>query len=151
MAENNNLLTYVLLAGVGYVGYRMYQKNKVAQAAAMPPAMQLTSDSLPPTNPIPGGPATVPVPSQLLPVAAVPTSANGIDPTVYQTVQQWAQEDNRAPVLRMAAAGIPAEYAGMYDIITNFWDKGIKVMAGSPQETFWNNLRNKYDPAHVLW
>lgn len=137
-------LTYLLIAGGAYVAYRLWEKNK-APAGPIP-----NTAAVIPNLPAPGGQTfadqvLAPVPDQQIPVATVQNIApNGIDPTVYQVVQKWAQTDNRAPVLRMAAAAIPSEYAGMYDLITNYWDQNKQP--GTVQVNFWNALRAKYDP-----
>jgi hypothetical protein len=150
MASKTPWLTYALLAGGAYVAYRLYQNYAAAApAAAAPGAVPNTTTVIPPL-PAPGGQTVAdqvlaPVPGQQLPVAtAVPSNINGIDPTVYSVVVDWAQNDGRAPVLRFATAAVPSEFAGMYNLITNFWDKNI---APTPAEvTFWNQLRAKYDP-----
>ncbi len=139
----SNLLAVGLLAGIGYLVYRTHQRNQAILVAATP-GPTLSETGLPPSTGFPGGAA---VPSQTFPVATIlPGVPNGIDPTVYARVQQFVMEDGRAPVIRFGAAAIPSEYAGLYDIAVNFWDKNIKVPSGSPQEKFWNQLRAKYDP-----
>lgn len=159
-ASKTPWLTYILIAGGGYVAYVLYEKykaNAAAAPAAVPGAVPGTQQVIPPL-PAPGGQVTAdqvlaPVPSQQLPVSTlVPTATNGIDPNVYSVVLDWAQTDGRAPVLRMAAACVPSEYAGMYDLITNFWDKNVPP--GASQVQFWNALRAKYDPgppADQIW
>lgn len=139
-------LTLGLVAAGGIGLWYWWNNNKVAAGPAGPPG---TMPVIPPL-PAPGGQVIndqvmAPVPSQQLPVATVMNIApNGIPPQVYSIVQSWAQTDNRAPVLNMAAAAVPSEYAGMYDLITNYWDKNIAP--GPTQVNFWNNLRAKYDP-----
>lgn len=149
MAEQNSgLWTVLVVGGLGYLVWRMHERNQAAAAAAQPTTM-MTSD-LPPTTGVPG--TGIPIPSQGLPVAMVNVSPpNGIPPPQYDAVQQWATEDGRAPVLQMAAAAVPSEYAGMYDIITNFWDKGVTRNLPPAQTLFWNNLRAKYDPGDAIW
>lgn len=148
--KNSPWLEVGLLGGLVALGYYMWQKNQ-ATAAAASPTIPVSPNGLPAAQtPAAPGEAVVSVPSQTLPVATVsPGIPNGIDPTVYAAVQQWAQEDGRAPVLAMAAAAVPAEYAGMNDLITNYWDKNLKP--GVAQVTFWNNLRAKYDPGDAIW
>lgn len=149
-------LAYALIAGGGYVAYVLYGKYKasVAAPAAQPGAIPNSVQVVPPL-PAPGGQTVdgqvmAPVPSQMLPVSTIaPGVMAGIDPSVYSVVQSWAMDDNRAPVLRMAAADVPAEYAGMYDLITNYWDKNLSP--GQTQVDFWNNLRAKYDPGDAIW
>jgi hypothetical protein len=147
-------LTYLLIAGGAYGGYVLYQKYKANTATAPPGALPNTTAAVP-NLPAPGGQIVdgqvmSPVPSQQLPVSTLaPTTPNGIDPTVYSIVQSWAMTDNRAPVLRMAAAAVPSEYAGMYDLITNYWDKNIPP--GPAQVAFWNTLRSSYDPGDAIW
>jgi hypothetical protein len=74
---------------------------------------------------------------------------SGITQEVYNKVYSWAHSDGRAPVITMAQAMIPAEYNGMYDIITTQWTTG--VAATPAQVKFWNDLRDKYDPQHKQW
>lgn len=141
---------YALLAGGAYVAYRLYENY-----AGAAPAGATTNTATVPSLPAPGGlkvadQVMAPVPSQQLPVSTITTSApSGITSQVYSVVQSWAQTDGRAPVLQMAAANVPSEYAGMYDLITNYWDQNIKP--GSTQVTFWNALRAKYDPGDAIW
>lgn len=143
MAENKSLL-WVLLGGLGlYAAYR-YMKNKGAAPAAMQPALS------------PAGQVDVSPPSLLTatpPQPAIQQSSapNGIDPTVYATVYKWSEGDGRPPVLAFAQAAVPAEYNTLYEIMTDFWEKGIKVPYGSPQQQFWDSLRSKYDPNHQYW
>lgn len=147
MAEKQTpWLTYGLLAGLGYLAYTMWQKGKTAQPSA-PQAVQFdATNGLPPTSGVmTPGLVVSPVPSQVLPVMTnSPAIPNGIDPTVYATVMKWAQTDGRGPVLAMAAAAVPSEYAGMNDLITNYWN--ARVSPGKTQISFWNALRAKYDP-----
>jgi hypothetical protein len=149
-AKKTPWLTYALLAGGAYASYVLYQKYKATGGTPGAPGVVPNTSTVVPSLPAPGGQSVSdqvlsPVPSQQLPVSTVvPNIPNGIDPAVYSVVQGWAMYDNRAPVLNMAAAGIPSEYAGMYDIITNYWDKNIAP--GAAQLTFWNALRQKYDP-----
>lgn len=149
-------LTYALIAGGAYVAYLLWQKNQAS--AATPAGAPPGTIPVVPILPAPGGQITAdqvlaPVPDQQMPVATVQNIApNGIAANVWSTVQSWAQTDGRAPVLNMAAAAVPSEYAGMYDLITNYWD--AKVAPGPAQVTFWNNLRAKYDPgppADQIW
>ncbi len=154
-AKKTPWLTYALLAGGAYVGYVLYEKYKAsATPATAPGGLPNTTTGIPPL-PAPGGQVLsdqvlAPVPGQTLPVSTlVPLSPAGIDPNVYSIVQGWAMDDNRAPVLRMAAANVPSEYAGMYDLITNYWDKNIQP--GEAQVIFWNALRAKYDPGDAIW
>jgi hypothetical protein len=155
MATKLSWLEILLISGGGYVAWKWYQNKTAASGPPGSPSAVPGMTAVLPAIPAPGGQVyngqvLAPVPGQNLPVATVaPGVPAGIDPTVYSIVQSWAIDDNRAPVLRMAAAAIPAEYAGMYDIITNYWDKNIPV--GISQTTFWNNLRGKYDPGDPIW
>jgi hypothetical protein len=148
-AKKTPWLTYGLLAGGAYAAYLLYQNYVSGQTAAAATTTPATAPvtSLPPA----GGTLTnAPVPSQQLPVSTtIPTLPSGITAAVYSVVQSWAQDDGRAPVLQMAAAEVPSEYAGMYDLITNYWDKNIAP--GATQVTFWNALRAKYDPGDAIW
>jgi hypothetical protein len=126
-------------------GAYIYIRHKHAQEAlaAMAPG---STAALPATTTAEGANN----PGQTLPVpTVVPTLPPGIDPTTYAAVQKWAQADNRAPVLTMAAAAVPSEYNGMADIILNYWDAGRPI--GQTQTDFWNALRAKYDPTHQIW
>jgi hypothetical protein len=145
-------LMYALLAGGAYVAYRLYENYATATPAASTatgttPAPTTSVPSLPAPGgqTLPSGQVLAPVPGQNIPVSTVASSLpTGITQAEYSAVQSWAQEDGRAPVLRMAAAQVPSEYAGMYDIITNAWDKNVAPNA--TQLAFWNALRAKYDP-----
>lgn len=150
-------LTYVLLAGGAYVAYKLYENYSTA---ATPASSSTTTAATTTTKVIPALPAPAgqtiadqvlsPVPSQLLPVATITsTLPTGITEAVYSVVQDWATTDGRAPVLTMAAAMVPSEYAGMYDLITNYWDKNIAP--GPTQVAFWNALRAKYNPGDAIW
>lgn len=161
--EKHSPLLWVGLAG-GAVLLWMYikKKNEAAAAATMTPA------ALPALQATPGNAAN---PTQLLPVATVqptvtlqtagpvvpvtPAAPNGIDPTVYQTVMEWAATaPNNPSIQKFAAAAVPSEFAGMYNLITNFWDKGIQPgsnPAYQPEVDFWNNIRAEYDPQHIYW
>jgi hypothetical protein len=157
MAETKTpWLTYALLGGAAYVAYILYNNYQTQQAAAAATPAGSVPGTTPvqPALPAPGGQVinnTVmsPVPSQQLPVATLLPTGNGITQSVYSVVNDWAQQDGRAPVLVFAAADIPSEYAGMYDIITNYWDKNIAP--GPTQTQFWNALRAKYDPGDAIW
>jgi hypothetical protein len=144
-AKKTPWLTYGLLAGGAYATYLLYQNY--ATAAAAPAATPTAPNALP----APGGsPGLAPVPNQQLPVStAATTLPAGITSQVYSVVQDWAITDGRAPVLVMAAADIPSEYAGMYDLITNYWD--TNTAPGPTQVAFWNALRAKYDPGDAIW
>lgn len=161
-AKKTPWLTYVLLAGVGYVAYKLYESYATPAAATTTTASAATTTAptagplkVIPALPAPAGQTIAdqvlaPVPSQLLPVATIsPSLPSGITQAVYSVVQDWATTDGRAPVLAMAAAQVPSEYAGMYDLITNYWDKNIAP--GPTQVTFWNALRAKYDPGDAIW
>ena len=153
MAEKQTpWLTYALLGGAAYLAYWMWQKGQAAQPATAQPTSFDPTNGLPPaTGVTTPGIVTSPVPSQVLPVmSSTPATPNGIDPNVYSVVMSWAQTDGRAPVLAMAAAQIPSEYAGMYNLITNYWDKNVDPIP-QPEVDFWNNLRDKYDPQHLVW
>ena len=165
MPDNKTLL----LIGVGVAGYFIWKhmQTQASTATALPaPSPNGTPTATPGVFPLPSmtTPAgTIVNPAQILPVPASPvmiqpsqvfTLPAGITQDMYTTVMNWAQTDGRAPVLQMAAAMVPSEYAGMYDLITNFWDKGISPgsnPAYQPEVDFWNNLRAKYDPQHIVW
>lgn len=145
MKKNTLLIVGVLGIG-GVVAYEYWKKK---QNPAAP-----TSSSGSGNN---GSGYLVPPTQSSLPATNMPSSPNspsasggGIDPTVIHVVQGWASADGRTPVLAMAKAMIPAEYNGMYDVITNYWNKGVSA-GGTPAMTFWDNLRNKYDPQHAQW
>jgi hypothetical protein len=143
-------LTYALLAGGTYVAYRLYQNYATTAAPAVATGTPIIPVLPTPTGQTINNQVMAPVPSQQIPVATIqPSLPNGITSSVYSVVQSWAQTDGRAPVLVMAAANVPSEYAGMYDLITNYWDKNISP--GPAQVTFWNNLRGKYDPGDAIW
>lgn len=129
-----------------------------------------TSSSTSLTNPTDtAGGETIPVPAIINPTGTVTTAAvvpltvaatagtdltganlpSGISQEVYNKVMSWAHGDGRPPVLTMAGVLIPAEYNGMYDIITTQWATGAK--ATPAQKDFWDNLRGKYDPTHKYW
>ena len=145
MSKDNTLwLMLVAAGGIGavYVWHKSHATTAPAGSSPFVPSLPAAGGQT-----LPSGQVLAPVPSQQLPVATVSNMSPGmIDPNVWSVVQSWAQEDGRAPVLNMASAQVPSEYAGMYDIISNFWDKNVKIQPGSAQETFWNNLREKYDP-----
>lgn len=131
MAKKSSTLLWVGLAGIGALVAYEWWKNKNATTA--------TTTTTTSTTMIESSDAST---------ADAPA---GIDPTMYAAVQQWANADGRTPVLAMAAANNPTEYAGMYDLITNWWAKGISVPYGSQQQIFWDALRTKYDPTHQSW
>lgn len=140
----NKLFLYAGLGLGGYLVYRWWKGKRTALpsgAAPAPsgPASTLTNPTHIPSSGVIAPPLTV-VPSGS--TAAPPPTAGGIDPAVASVVQKWAQTDGRPPVLAMAAAMVPSEYAGMYSVIVNFWDKNIAPDANAV--TFWNNLRAKY-------
>ncbi len=140
MKKNTLLIVGVLGIG-GVVAYEWWKKNQGA-ASSSTATNQTGGDYLmPPTQ------STLPATG----TGTTQASSTGINPTVLQAVQSWANADKRAPVLAMAAALNPTEYAGMYDIITNFWNAGVSVPYGSQQQQFWDALRKKYDPNHNVW
>ena len=151
-AKKTPWLTYGLIAGGGILAWYWWQSSQPAAAA---PATVPVTPALPAPagQTLPSGQVLSPVPGQQLPVATtMPALPNGIPQNVYSVVQSWAQTDGRAPVLMMAAADVASEYAGMYDLITNYWDKNIAP--GPAQVSFWNALRAKYDPgppADQVW
>lgn len=146
-------LLYGLLLGGGYVAYRLYENyaaGTAAPAAAAPPAG--TALTVVPVSTSANGGAVDQVAAPITvstATSSAPTVPTGITSQMYSVVQGWAQSDGRAPVLRFAAANVPAEYAGMYDIITNCWDKNVKP--NTTQTAFWNALRSKYDPGDAIW
>jgi hypothetical protein len=113
-------------------------------------AIQTVTSSLPSLNTPASMTTANPAPNPSLAPAGGSVPLNGIDPVTWSTVQKWAQGDGRPPVLQFAMAAVPAEYAGMYDIISNYWDKGVNPIP-QPQVDFWNNLRDEYDPSHNYW
>lgn len=134
MAKNNT----AILLGVGVLvvgGIYLYSRSNV-----IPPPPALLPQPVTDNTPMTVQTATV-APSNLAP--------NGIDPTVYATVLKWAQGVATPPVLAFAAAAVPSEYAGMYDLIANVWTPGKNP--DSDQIAFWNALRTKYDPNHQYW
>lgn len=143
MKKDTLILLGVLGIG-GIVGYEMWKKKQAA-AATDTSGGSASGYLLPPT--LTTSPATN-IPSTPNNAAA---SSNTIDPGVIATVKAWAGADGRTPVVAMANALIPSEYNGMYDIITNFWNKGVKVVTPSTQQIFWDSLRKKYDPTHSQW
>lgn len=155
MAQNRTLL-YIGLALGGYLAYRWWENKQAAAPGAPAPVVPPNASTLiNPTN-IPSSGVIAPrgniqTPPALAPISTtiLPTSTSSIDPQTISVVQKWANTDGRGPVLQMAAAMVPSEYAGMYDLIVNFWDAGV-----SPDQAhvdFWNNLRTKYDPTHQIW
>lgn len=67
----------------------------------------------------------------------------GISSTVYSAVATWAQDDGRAGALQLLANCIPTEFANMYDIIVNDWDK--TGQATPTQTANWNAIVKKYN------
>jgi hypothetical protein len=145
-AKQTPWLMYGLLAGGAYVAYRLYQNYATAAtpAATTTTVPATTSTTAPVTSAV-----LTPGLSPQLPGSVVPAAIPGITAQVYSIVQDWATTDGRAPVLAMAAADVPSEYAGMYDLITNYWDQNIAP--GPTQVAFWNALRAKYDPGDAIW
>lgn len=143
-------LLYGLLLGGGYVAYRLYENyatgTAAPAAAAAPPAG--TALTVVPVSTSANGGAVDQVAAPVT-ISTASTVPAGITSQMYSVVQSWAQTDGRAPVLRFASANVPAEYAGMYDIITNCWDKNVKP--NTTQTAFWNALRSKYDPGDAIW
>lgn len=150
-------LNYPLIIGVALGGYLLYDyfTNKTSSATSLPsgsptslPVVPASASGDVPNNPAGSGPGgTGPV------VSTSPTAmpaGNTIPSVVYQTIQKWANEDGRAPVKAMAAANQAAEYMGMYDLITNVWNKGLTPQ-NQGQIDFWDTLRNKYDPGDPVW
>lgn len=125
MAKKGNIWIYVGIGGI--IALILYERSKASQAATT----TITTDSSSTTE------------------TSTQQAPNGIEQTVYDTVQAWAKADGRAPVLAMAAANNPTEYNGMYNLIVNFWQKGIP--SNATETTFWDNLRSKYDPNHQSW
>jgi hypothetical protein len=143
MKKNTVLIVGVL--GIGsIVAYEWWKKKQAGTTTTT-----TTTDSSGT-----GGNYLMPPTQSTMPATGTGTtqaSSTGISPTVLQAVQAWANADKRAPVLAMANALNPTEYNGMYDIITNFWNKGVKVEQGTAQQVFWDALRKKYDPNHNVW
>ncbi len=136
------LLTLGLIGGI-YYAYQSYMAHRYATKSPTPAP---TTPGIMPVLPVAvqtAMPAAPPVTQTTL------SSPNGIDPTVYSTVMQWVNSDGRPPVLAFGAAAVPAEFAGMYDIIVNAWGKGLNPTTA--QSNFWNGLRNEYDPLHKYW
>lgn len=67
----------------------------------------------------------------------------GISSTVYSAVATWAQGDGRAGALQLLANCDPTEFANMYDIIVNDWDKS--GVASPTQTANWNAIVKKYN------
>lgn len=147
MAKSHNTLLWIGAAGIGGLLLYKWWQGKSAAAVA-PEAANPVSTLSNPTNIPQSGVIAVPTVQQAQPGQMLQLPS-GIDPTMYSVVQKWADTDGRPPVLAMAAANVPAEYAGMYDIISNYWDASVPV--GATQQTFWDNLRTKYDPNHQYW
>jgi hypothetical protein len=160
MAKGDDTLLWLL--GLGAVGYYLYSKTATTTTT--------TTTLIGPTDTTGDGiatPVTAPAivnPTNTIITAAVPTTPTvnasavdlsgvtlpaGISQEVYNKVMSWAHSDGRPPVLTMAAALIPAEYNGMYNIITTQWATGMQ--ATLLQKTFWDDLRAKYDPTHKYW
>lgn len=133
------MLLFIGLAGIGGLAYYEWKKKQTAAGTTT-----VTSSSG--TNYISPSPGltTLPATSQGNTLNPSPISAD-----VAGVVQKWGHTDGRPPVQTMLAAMVPTEYNGMYDIITNYWNKGVAV--GQTQQVFWNGLRNKYDPQHISW
>lgn len=165
--KNNTIMWLGLVGVVGYLWYTNKGATTTTTTTALPslPANQDTAGSPTDLHPIAdpvNAAAIITSPTQTISAAAAsalpPTTPQtvsnetlpaGISQLVYNTVYTWAYADGRMPVKAMANALVPAEYAGMYDIITNQWGKNLP--ATTAQKTFWNNLRAKYDPQHLLW
>ena len=127
--KKTNVLVWIGIAGIAGVAIYEYMKSKTAATAT-------TSTST-------GSDA-----SQVASSVSVVSSGNGgsgssttapsgITSDMYTAVQNWAIADGRIPVLAMAAANIPSEYAGMYDLIENWWGKKA-IPEGSAQQIFWD-------------
>lgn len=160
--NNNTLLWVALLGGAGFLWYKSSATTTTTTAT---PGVADTAGGPEDLHPIALPVNSAPIyssPTQTISVAtasvlpaAVPQTITadvlpaGISQLVYNTVMTWAYADGRAPIKAMANALVPAEYAGMYDIITNQWGKNQPATAA--QRTFWDNLRKKYDPQHLLW
>lgn len=161
MAEqkHSGLLWLGLLGGGALLWWYLKKKNEgpgLVPAGQALPAAQPAGQAPNPSQQLPmaNTPQIQVQPPQLqvMPTAApaAPSTPNGIDPTVYMTVSNWVIEDgNKPPKVAMQQAAVPAEFAGMYDLITNVWDKGLQP---DPEQVFfWDNLRAKYDPTHQYW
>jgi len=167
MATRHNNTVFLLLA-VGVGGYLLYKNGAFGATTTtttpvLPPASHDTAggaaDQTPTSPPITSIISPIQTVSPITATAGLTQTANvtkdgsplppGITQDMYNTVMTWAYADGRAPVKAMATALVPTEYAGMYDIIKNQWGKNAQ--ATSAQETFWNNLRTKYDPQHKVW
>lgn len=165
--SKNNFLLYGLLAVGGYFAYDYWKKNEGASVTATTttPLLGPATAGSPTESPIDTTPVNQtavisPVETISTQTAAAIPAGNpvdingkplpaGITQQVYNTVYGWAKSDGRIPVMQFAAALIPSEYNGLYDLITNDWNKS--GMATPPQVAFWDNLRKKYDPNHVSW
>jgi len=162
MSKRRNTIEWVIAAAAALgVAYLYHKATDVTPASST----SLTS----PTDTA-GGEVT-PTPAILVPTGQITTAAvatspivtastggtelnganlpTGISQAVYNKVMEWAHGDGRPPILTMAAALIPSEYNGMYDIITTQWATGAKPTLA--QKTFWDDLRGKYDPTHKYW
>lgn len=145
MDAKTKRIAIIIGAGVAAYGVYYWYTNygpgapaAAAAAAAAAVAANTTSPGGVPTEPMTSAPGAT---LQALPTAStVVGPPAGISATEYQAVQAWATADGRPAVLAMAAAEIPAEYDGMYDIISN----NAWANPSATQTQFWNTLRGKY-------
>lgn len=145
-SSNKKIFMWVGLLGVAGIGiyeYLQQKKSTTSELPATPPTSTAVSDQI--MTSLPG---TLPVNNP-----TAPPSSGAIPAIEVSTVQNWAAADGRPPVLAMATAMVPQEYDGMYAIIQG-WDStppGQTFKPTDEQSTFWNNLRDKYDPTHIYW
>lgn len=142
--ENDNTLLWLGVLGIGgYLLYRHMNAQPAATTTVVETPAAIAPATLAPGSGLPIAPVSVAL-QTVLPASSTLAVPVGIDPNVYSVVMGWVQEDGRAPVKLFAQAAIPAEFNGMYDLITNYWNKNIQP--GTAQVNFWNALRGKYDP-----
>jgi hypothetical protein len=157
MAEkkNHTLLWLGLLGIGGVVFYEWYTNRNASSQVSTEPATTAPLVTNPVVSTLIPAATTVAV---VTPAAAAQSAAanpqafvppNGIDLTVWNTVQKWGTTDGRQPVLNMLNAAVPAEYNGMYNLITGYWDTGKTPTPA--MVNFWNTLRSKYDPGDNIW
>lgn len=142
MAKDNDLL-WTIAAAAGAVFLYRWWKNREAGGISTPVTANPPSTITTPINIPQSGTMAMPIDQVMVPQVNIAlASPEGIDANTYSVVQKWAQTDGRAPILAMAAANVPSEYEGMFDIISNYWD--TNTPPGPVQTAFWNTLRAKY-------
>jgi hypothetical protein len=158
MSENNNSGAWVLGLGMAaFLGWELWKQKQAAgpagsAATPAPATLNVNAGATALSNvAYPSSGTTAPSlnPANLgLTVLTNPDVAGslpaGITTTVYNGVQQWAQVQapNWPPAATLAAAGIPSEYATIYDLQTNVWAYGKTMTPAQAQA--WTALYNKY-------